>query len=158
VARLLLLNGPNLNLLGKREPGIYGKQTLASIEAGLQAAAQDRGHQLDCFQANGEQVLLERIHAAAEAQVACIIFNPAAYTHTSIALRDALLGTGLPFIEVHLSNIAARETFRRQSFFADIAIGTIAGFGAHGYRLALQAAIQYIEGETRGHSQTQEAD
>lgn len=153
MARLLLLNGPNLNLLGTREPAIYGAQTLADIESTLTGQAAALGHTLDCFQANGEGALIERIHAAADAQTACIIFNPAAYTHTSVALRDALTGTALPFIEVHLSNVAARESFRSHSFFADIAVGTIAGFGAQGYHLALTAAVHHIQGESRGHSQ-----
>lgn len=151
MARFLLLNGPNLNLLGKREPGIYGTQTLADIETSLGERARAQGHTLDCLQSNHEGDLIERIHAAQNERIACIIFNPAAYTHTSIALRDALLGTALPFIEVHLSNVAAREAFRTHSYFADIAIGTITGFGAHGYHLALDAAIRHFQGEPRGH-------
>lgn len=117
MARFLLLNGPNLNLLGKREPGIYGAQTLGDIEHAVGERAVALGHTLACFQSNSENALIERIHAARDEQVACILFNPAAYTHTSIALRDALLGTALPFIEVHLSNVAARESFRSHSFF-----------------------------------------
>lgn len=152
MAHFLLLNGPNLNLLGQREPGIYGQRTLADIEQALGQQAAAGGHSLSCFQANGEGALVDRIHAALGEHTACIIFNPAAYTHTSVALRDALLGTALPFIEVHLSNVAAREPFRTHSYFADIAIGTIAGFGAHGYHLALTAAVQHIQGESRGHS------
>lgn len=152
MAHFLLLNGPNLNLLGQREPGIYGQQTLADIEQALGEQAAVDGHSLSCFQANGEGALVDRIHAARNEHTDCIIFNPAAYTHTSVALRDALLATALPFIEVHLSNVAAREAFRSHSYFADIAIGTIAGFGAHGYHLALTAAVQHIQGEPRGHS------
>lgn len=152
MARFLLLNGPNLNLLGAREPDIYGAQTLADIESALRDRARALGYTLDCFQANSESALIERIHAAEDEQTACIIFNPAAYTHTSIALRDALLGTAIPFIEVHLSNTAAREPFRARSYFADIAVGTITGFGAHGYDLALEAAVRHIQGDTHGHS------
>lgn len=152
MAHFLLLNGPNLNLLGTREPEVYGTRTLADIEKALRGQAQGLGHTLDCFQANSESALIERIHASKEQQTACVIFNPGAYTHTSIALRDALLGTAMPFIEMHLSNPAARESFRGRSFLSDIAIGTVTGFGAHGYHLALDAAVHYIQGDTRGHS------
>ena len=147
MARLLLLNGPNLNLLGTREPDIYGSNTLNDIEQSLTARATALGHTLTCFQSNDEAALIDRIHAAAAEHTACIIFNPAAHTHTSIALRDALLATAVPFIEVHLSNIAARESFRAVSYFSDIAIGTIAGFGARGYQLALEAAASHIQGD-----------
>ena len=141
MAHLLVLNGPNLNLLGKREPGHYGTQTLEQIHQHLQQLATAQGHQCDCFQSNREYELIERIHAAGEQGVQFIIFNPAAFTHTSIALRDALLGVKIPFIEVHLSNIHAREAYRHHSYFSDVAVGVIAGLGAQGYELALQAAI-----------------
>ncbi len=144
MATLLVLNGPNLNLLGSREPGHYGNATLDSIERDLQARASAAGHTLVGFQSNAEHALIERIHAAKKEGVAYIIFNPAAYTHTSVALRDALLAVGIPFIEVHLSNINAREAFRRRSYFSDIAAGVISGLGAHGYTLALDAALQRL--------------
>jgi 3-dehydroquinate dehydratase-2 len=140
VSRLLLLNGPNLNLLGTREPGVYGSATLASIEADLAAEAQKLGHELLCCQANQEGLLIERIHAARNEGVAFILFNPAGFTHTSVALRDALLAVAIPFIEIHLSNVHAREAFRHHSYFSDIAAGVICGLGPIGYRLALQAA------------------
>ena len=143
MAHILLLNGPNLNLLGRREPDIYGKLTLEDIEAALARQAAELGHTLETFQSNGEQALVERIHAAAGA-ADMILINPAAFTHTSVALRDALLGVGIPFIELHLSNVAAREEFRQQSFFADIAVGTISGFGAASYELALLAASRHL--------------
>lgn len=141
MAHLLVLNGPNLNLLGQREPAHYGTQTLAQIHQRLQQLASAQGHQCDCFQSNREYELIERIHAAADQGVQFIIFNPAAFTHTSIALRDALLGVKIPFIEVHLSNIHAREPFRHHSYFSDVAAGLIAGLGVQGYELALQAAL-----------------
>lgn len=156
MARFLLLNGPNLNLLGTREPETYGTETLADIERTIREQAQSLGHTLKCFQSNSEGTLVERIHAARDEQTACIIFNPAAYTHTSVALRDALLGVAIPFVEVHLSNTAARELFREHSYFSDIAIGTITGFGAYSYSLALDAAMQHIQGDSRGHPQAQE--
>ncbi len=140
MSRLLLLNGPNLNLLGSREPQVYGSMTLARIEADLSAEAQALGHQLSCFQKNQEGLLIERIHEAQQEGVEFILFNPGAFTHTSIALRDALLGVAIPFIEIHLSNVYAREAFRHHSYFSDIAAGVILGFGPLGYRLALQAA------------------
>lgn len=141
MANLLLLNGPNLNLLGVREPDTYGRTTLDDIVRDLQALAKSEGHQLDHVQSNAEHVLIERIHAARLDGTAFIIINPAAFTHTSVALRDALLAVGLPFIEVHLSNVHARERFRRHSYFSDIAVGVIAGLGAQGYELALRAAL-----------------
>lgn len=141
MANLLVLNGPNLNLLGKREPGHYGTQTLEQIHQRLQQQAADAGHQCECFQSNREYELIERIHTAGEQGIAFIIINPAAFTHTSIALRDALLGVKIPFIEVHLSNVHAREPFRHHSYLSDVAVGVIAGLGAQGYELALQAAI-----------------
>ena len=143
MAKLLLLNGPNLGLLGTREPEIYGQATLAEIETGLEQQAATLGHRLEAFQSNAEHALLERIHAA-RGQVDFILFNPAAFTHTSVALRDALLAVGIPFIEVHLSNVAAREDFRQRSYFADIAVGTIAGFGVASYELALTAANRLL--------------
>jgi 3-dehydroquinate dehydratase-2 len=144
MAKLLVLNGPNLNLLGKREPGHYGTQTLEQINQQLQQLASSQGHECECFQSNREYELIERIHAAGEQGVAFIIINPAAFTHTSIALRDALLGVKIPFIEIHLSNVHAREAFRHHSYFSDVAVGVIAGLGAQGYELALQAAIRRI--------------
>lgn len=141
MAKILVLNGPNLNLLGTREPEVYGKQTLADIEAHLQKLAANQGHSVDCLQSNAESVLIERVHKAKTDGTRFIIINPAAFTHTSIALRDALLGISIPFIEVHLSNVHARETFRHHSYFSDVAVGTIVGLGAQGYELALQAAI-----------------
>jgi 3-dehydroquinate dehydratase-2 len=145
MARLLVLHGPNLNLLGTREPEVYGHDTLADIDARLDALVADAGHQLDTLQSNAEHELVERIHRAKADGVACIVFNPGAFTHTSIALRDALLGVAIPFIEVHLSNVHAREAFRRQSYLSDVAVGVITGLGARGYELALQAAIARLE-------------
>lgn len=144
MARLLLLNGPNLGLLGTREPAVYGTTTLADIEAKLQQLAAAEGDELLCFQSDAEHELLHRIHAAAREGVELILFNPAAFTHTSVALRDALLGVAIPFIELHLSNVAARDEFRRRSYFADIAVGTIAGFGVTSYELALTAAQRHL--------------
>jgi 3-dehydroquinate dehydratase-2 len=144
MAHLLLLNGPNLNLLGTREPTVYGAQTLDQIVARVTQLASAAGHQLSAIQSNSEAALIERIHAAPSEKVAFAIFNPGAFTHTSVALRDALLGVKLPFIEVHLSNVYARESFRHHSYFSDIAVGTITGLGALGYELALQAAIDRL--------------
>lgn len=144
MARLLLLNGPNLGLLGLREPERYGRTTLSDIETELKKQAAAAGHELDAFQSDSEPDLIRRIHAAREQNVALILFNPAAFTHTSIALRDALLAVRIPFVEVHLSNVAAREDFRQRSFFSDIAIGTVTGFGATSYELALQAAVRHL--------------
>jgi 3-dehydroquinate dehydratase-2 len=145
MAKLLLLNGPNLNLLGQREPGHYGTLTLANIEKKLQQSAKKNNHQLACFQSNAEHKLVDRIHAAQCEEVRFILFNPAAFTHTSIALRDALLATKLPFIEVHLSNVYKREAFRHHSYFSDIAQGCIIGLGPKGYELALDAAIDKLD-------------
>ncbi|MDJ0741198.1 MAG: type II 3-dehydroquinate dehydratase [Gammaproteobacteria bacterium] len=142
MARLLVLNGPNLNLLGSREPGHYGQDTLATIESRLQAQAD--GHRLEFFQSNAEHELIDRVHQAAHDDTAFILLNPAALTHTSVALRDALLGVAIPFIEVHLSNVHARESFRRHSYFSDVAVGVISGLGAHGYELALSAALRRL--------------
>ena len=144
MARLLLLNGPNLSQLGRREPGLYGTTTLADIEKTLRSEAAAAGHDLEAFQSDSEAELIQQIHAARDQGVAAIVFNPAAFTHTSVALRDALLSARVPFVEVHLSNVAAREPFRHQSYFSDIALGTIAGFGAMSYELALKAAIRHL--------------
>jgi 3-dehydroquinate dehydratase-2 len=140
MARILLLNGPNLNLLGSREPEIYGSATLPSIEARLIGMARARGHEVVAAQSNAEHELIDRVHAAKRDAVAFIIINPGAFTHTSIALRDALLGVNVPFIEVHLTNIHAREEFRHRSYLSDIAVGCIVGLGPQGYELALEAA------------------
>ena len=145
MAKLLLLNGPNLNLLGIREPTVYGAVTLTDLERRCAALAQELGpHDLSSFQSNAEHALIERIHAARAEGVAFIVINPAAFTHTSVALRDALLGVGIPFIEVHLSNVFAREPFRHHSYLSDIAVGIISGLGAQGYELALRAAHQHL--------------
>jgi 3-dehydroquinate dehydratase II len=144
MARVLLLNGPNLNLLGSREPGIYGVETLESIEKRAVAVAQELGHELSAFQSNAEHELIEHIHRAPAAGFGFLIFNPAAFTHTSVALRDAISAVRLPLIEVHLSNTHAREPFRRYSYFSDIAVGVIAGFGALGYELAVRAAAHQL--------------
>lgn len=140
MARILLLNGPNLNLLGAREPEIYGSTTLKQIEAKLAAQAHAKGHELVAAQSNAEHELIGRIQSARHEGIVFVIVNPGAFTHTSIALRDAFQGTALPFIEVHLSNIFAREEFRHRSFLSGIAAGCIVGFGAQGYELALDAA------------------
>jgi len=136
----LLLNGPNLNLLGTREPGVYGTSTLQSIESRLFDLAHTQGHELFAFQSNAEHELIARVHAAKRDQIAFVLLNPGAFTHTSIALRDALLAVAVPFIEVHLSNVFAREEFRHRSYFSDIAVGCIFGLGPIGYELALEAA------------------
>ena len=141
MASILVLNGPNLNLLGSREPEVYGKLTLADINARLLQMAKDKSHHIQFLQSNAEYELVERIHAARTEGIHFIIINPAAFTHTSIALRDALLGVAIPFIEVHLSNVHARESFRHHSYLADVAVGSIIGLGAQGYELALQAAF-----------------
>jgi 3-dehydroquinate dehydratase-2 len=144
MARLLLLNGPNLNLLGTREPGIYGSTTLADVEARVATEATRLGHQLACLQSNAEADLVNRVQAAA-GHVDFILINPGALTHTSIALRDALLAVDIPFIEIHVSNVHAREGFRRDSYFSDIAVGTITGLGPKGYELALHAAHDLLQ-------------
>ena len=141
---LLLLNGPNLNLLGQREPGIYGSGTLASIEDGLRQEAAAAGAELDCFQSNFEGALVERIHRAMGTSQG-ILINAGAYTHTSIALRDALLGVVIPYVELHLSNTHARESFRHHSYLADRAVGVVSGFGALSYSLALQGLIHHLQ-------------
>jgi len=144
MSQLLVLNGPNLNLLGQREPETYGRTTLADIEQTLARQAAVDGHELSFFQSNFEGALVDRIQLAAATGIAAAIVNPAAYTHTSVALRDALLGTALPFIEVHLSNVHRREPFRHHSYFSDIAIGTIVGLGPQGYLLALTALTAHL--------------
>jgi len=146
MTRLLLLNGPNLNLLGSREPGIYGAETLEAIERRAVQLARDEGRELLCFQSNAEHELIARIQQAAAERIGVLIFNPGAFTHTSIALRDAVLAMRLPMIEVHLSNPQARAEFRRTSYFSDIALGVISGFGALGYELAVRAACRHLAG------------
>jgi len=144
MAHLLLLNGPNLNLLGTREPAVYGSVTLEQIGVRVAQLAAEFGHHLSSFQSNSEAELIGQIHEAPGTHVAFIIFNPAGLTHTSVALRDALLAVKIPFIEVHLSNVQAREAFRHHSYFSDIAVGTIAGLGPVGYELALRAAAHHL--------------
>ncbi|MBF0256693.1 MAG: type II 3-dehydroquinate dehydratase [Gammaproteobacteria bacterium] len=141
MSRILVLNGPNLNLLGTREPGIYGHLTLDDIHRGLQRQAQEAGVELDFYQSNAEHELVNRVQEARRSGVGYIIINPAAFTHTSVALRDALLAVAIPFIELHLSNVHAREPFRAHSYFSDIAAGIIMGLGGDGYRLAFSAAV-----------------
>jgi len=141
LARILVLHGPNLNLLGDREPEVYGRATLADIDASLGEHARAAGHTLESFQSNAEDALIERAQAAKNDGTSFIVINPAGYTHTSVALRDALAAVAIPFIEVHLSNPHAREPFRRQSYFSDLAVGVVAGFGPDSYRYALDAAI-----------------
>ena len=145
MTKLLVLHGPNLNLLGQREPEIYGRDTLADIDARLTKLAQARGHALACLQSNAEHTLIDRIHAAKTEGVGFIVFNPGAFTHTSIALRDALAGVEIPFVEVHLSNVFAREPFRHHSYLSPIARGVISGLGARGYEYALTYAMDALE-------------
>ena len=146
MADLLLINGPNLNLLGSREPDVYGATGLEDIEQRCAELALERGHQLTCFQSNAEHELIDRVQQAASDGVDFIILNPGAFTHTSVALRDALLAVQIPFIEIHLSNTFAREEFRHHSYFSDIAKSCLVGFGAYGYELAVQAASHYVAG------------
>jgi 3-dehydroquinate dehydratase-2 len=141
MGKLLVLHGPNLNLLGSREPEIYGRDTLASIDAALRARVESAGHAFESLQSNAEHVLVDRVQAAAGDGTGFMLVNPAAFTHTSVALRDALAAVAVPFIEVHLSNPHAREPFRRQSLFSDLAVGVVCGFGATSYSLALDAAL-----------------
>ncbi len=143
---ILVLNGPNLNLLGTREPGVYGHTTLADIETTLKQQAEKASAELDCFQSNAEFEIIERIHKAGQEQVDFIIINPAAFTHTSVAIRDALLGVNIPFIEVHISNVHAREAFRAHSYFSDKAVGVICGLGPAGYEFALASALKQLKG------------
>ncbi len=142
--KILVLNGPNLNLLGVREPGIYGKSGLAEINAGLKKIAEENGIELETFQSNAEFEIINKIHSAM-GSVDYIVINPAAFTHTSVAIRDALLGVKIPFFEVHISNVHAREEFRHHSYLSDIATGVICGFGTDGYEYALRAAIKRIK-------------
>lgn len=148
MASILVLHGPNLNLLGSREPEIYGSTTLEDINRELSDEATAKGHHLLTMQSNAEYELIERIHEAKSEGIHFILFNPAAFTHTSVALRDALLGVDIPFIEVHLSNVHAREDFRKHSYFSDIAVGVICGFGPKSYALALDAALQIVKSAT----------
>lgn len=143
--QILVLNGPNLNLLGTREPGIYGADTLDSINASLTARAADAGLSIECAQSNHEGVLVDRIHAARLDGTRFILINPGAFTHTSVALRDALLGVNIPFVEIHLSNVHARENFRQHSYFSDVAVGVICGLGPQGYALGLEFAIKRLQ-------------
>lgn len=145
MAKILVLNGPNLNLLGTREPGHYGNQSLKEIIQALATEANDLGHQLEHFQSNAEHELVERIHQSVSAETQFILINPAAFTHTSVALRDALLAVAVPFIEIHLSNVHAREDFREVSYFSDIALGVISGLGPQSYSLALKAAHEFLQ-------------
>jgi len=142
MSKFMLLNGPNLNLLGSREPEIYGSVTLEEIEKKLGLMASESGHELICYQSNAEHDLVEQIHLAKKEDVKCIVFNPGAFTHSSIAIRDALSGVEIPFIEVHISNIYSREDFRKKSFLSDIAEGVISGLGVEGYELALDSGIK----------------
>ena len=145
MAKLLVLHGPNLNLLGTREPEVYGRATLAEIDADLARRAAAAGHALESFQANAEHALVERIQAARGDGTDFVLVNPAAFTHTSVAIRDALAAVALPFIEVHLTNPHAREPFRHTSYFSDLAVGVVAGFGPLSYGLALAAAIRQLD-------------
>jgi 3-dehydroquinate dehydratase II len=150
MAKLLVLHGPNLNLLGVREPEIYGRETLADINNHLAQRAQAAGHELAWYQSNAEHELIGRIHQARDEQVAYILINPGAFTHTSVALRDALAAVAIPFIEVHMSNVHAREPFRRHSYLSDLAAGVICGFGSDSYRLGLDAALAKLEHQLAG--------
>ena len=145
MAKLLVLHGPNLNLLGSREPEVYGQTTLAEIDGDLQARAAAAGHALESLQSNSELALIDRVQAARDDGTGFILINPAAFTHTSVALRDALAAAAVPFVEVHLSNPHAREPFRKHSYFSDQAMGVIAGFGADSYRYALEAALARLD-------------
>ena len=145
MAKILILHGPNLNMLGQREPGLYGNQSLSDINDSLENFASSLGYTLDVLQSNAEHELINKVQSAKSDKIDFIVINPAAYTHSSVALRDALLAVAIPFIEVHLSNVYAREPFRKHSYFSDIAVGVISGLGANGYELALRAAINYLE-------------
>ncbi len=149
MALITVLNGPNLNMLGIREPGLYGNKTLQDIQVNLERLAGRLGHKLDFLQSNAEHEIVEQIHRAYHQGVDFIIINPAAFTHTSVAIRDALLATKIAFIEVHLSNVHAREPFRKHSYFSDIAVGVVCGLGARGYELALEAAHQILVERTQ---------
>ena len=152
MARILLVNGPNLNLLGTREPEIYGADTLQDIETRFTAVARECGHELLAFQSNAEHELIGRVHQAGRESTDFLILNPGAFTHTSEALRDAIAAVRLPFLEVHLSNVHAREAFRRESYFSDIAVGSIVGLGAYGYELAVRAVARLLAGKPAGHA------
>ena len=145
MANLLVIHGPNLNLLGTREPEHYGATRLADIDAQLIKQANQAAHKLESFQSNAEHEIVDRIHQAQQDKVEFIIINPAAFTHTSVAVRDAIAGVAIPFIEVHLSNVHAREEFRQHSYFSDLAVGVISGLGAQGYELALSAIIKKLK-------------
>lgn len=145
MAKILVLNGPNLNLLGEREPEHYGHDSLPDLEKRLQSQAKTLGHTLTAFQSNHEGVLVDRVQQAHHDGIAFLLLNPGGYTHSSVALRDALVAVKVPFIEVHVSNIQARETFRHQSYFSDLAVGIISGLGTQGYELALLAADRWLQ-------------
>ncbi len=153
---VLVVHGPNLNLLGSREPKHYGLATLDDINRALVSRGEAAGAEVETFQHNHEGALIDRIHQAARDHVDFIVINPAGYTHTSVALRDALAGTAIPFVEVHLSNIYARETFRHHSYFSDLAVGVISGLGAQGYELALEYALRHLQDRTSHGSQKTE--
>ena len=153
---ILVLHGPNLNLLGSREPGHYGLATLGDINRALVGRGETAGAHVETFQHNHEGALIDRIHLAARDQVDFIVINPAGYTHSSIALRDALAATTIPFVEVHLSNIYARESFRHHSYFSDLAVGVVSGLGAYGYELALEYALRHLQNRTPHGSQKTE--
>ena len=145
MSKLLLINGPNLNLLGTREPDVYGNTDLKEVERSLKETATKLNHTLECFQSNAEHELVDKIHEAKKTGVDFILINPGAFTHTSIALRDAMLGTQIPFIEVHLSNVFSREEFRKSSYLSDIAVAVVSGLGDYGYELALMGAERYLK-------------
>lgn len=145
MAKLLVINGPNLNLLGSREPKYYGRDSLGSLETHWKALAKTRGHELVCEQSNAEHVLIDLVQNAPQAGFQIALINPGAFAHTSIALRDAFLASALPFVEIHISNLYTRESFRHHSYLSDIALGTISGLGTYGYELALYAAIHHVE-------------
>ena len=148
MAKILVLHGPNLNMLGVRQPHLYGDETLSTLNDKLYAKGRELGFELWFIQSNGEEKIIEAIHQASQSQIKHIIINPAAFTHTSIAIRDALLSVNIPFIEVHISNIHARELFRRESYFSDIALGVITGLGTYGYFLALEAISNKLKRES----------
>lgn len=153
---VLVLHGPNLNLLGSREPKHYGLATLDDINGALVSRGESAGAFVETFQHNHEGALIERVHQAASDRIDFIVINPAGYTHTSVALRDALAATAIPFVEVHLSNIYARESFRHHSYFSDLAVGVVSGLGAHGYELALEFALRHLQNRTSHGSQKTE--
>ncbi|MCV7193602.1 type II 3-dehydroquinate dehydratase [Mycolicibacterium brumae] len=144
---ILVINGPNLNLLGVREPGIYGAATLADVEASVTEQGERAGHSVECFQSNHEGAIVDRIHATAADGTRFVIINPGAFTHTSVAIRDAFAAVGVPFCEVHISNVHKREEFRRHSYLSDVAVGVLAGFGVRGYNLAMAFVIEQLAGD-----------